>query len=280
MIKLAYEKLAQDPAWQDQKELFPDRDDILGWEGVVVNNLVSGIIWGGEWVDPKRGGPDAEGKTKDSFHYYNPLTSEGGAPAAVADYYNKLLLKLYNQGNFGKSQPDDDTDHDASWSAHFPADVSVPYHISGIPSNKLKNRLSVRESGPHFLWLPADAKLDESGTAMDPNSVVLPDESWGRNEDFTTDVSLFKSKFNGNDLKDWFDPWYYNGWAKGGPNALIGSGSHASWEAWAHQFIVKNKLSVSASWLGGKTPCPNSAWPLSTWKSRRNRPKPSLLLQL
>jgi hypothetical protein len=244
MIQLAYEKLAKDPAWQDQKELFPAKDGILSWEGVVVNNWLSGIIWGGVWVDPIRGGPDAEGKTKDSLHYYNPLIPAGGAPDAVVDYYSKLLLRLYNQGNFGKSQPDDNTNHYASWSAHFLADVSVPYHTAGIPVSSLKNSLTVKESGPDYLWLPGEAKLDEKGKNIDPNSIVLPDESWGRNGDFTTDVSLFKSKFNGKDLKDWFDPWYYNGWAKAGANGLIGSGSHASWEAWAHQFIVKNKLAV------------------------------------
>jgi hypothetical protein len=246
MIRLAYERLSKDPAWQDQKELFPTRDGILGWEGVAVKSVPQVVISGGQWVDPKRGGPDADGKTRDSLHYYNPNTNKGGAPTEVEDCYNKLLLQMYNQGNFGRSEPDDDTNHYASWSAHYLADMSVPYHTTGIPNAELKNILSTKEAGPDYLWEPGGATLNAKGDDIIPDSIEKPKEWWGLNGDFSDEVSYFKVVRGTNDLKDWFDPWYYNGTGIGlGETSVIGSASHGSWEAWAHKYIVKNNLAVS-----------------------------------
>jgi hypothetical protein len=246
MIRLACERLARDPAWQDQKDFFPDKDGILGWEGVVIDNVPQGVVSGGKWTDPKRGGPDADGKTKDSLHYYNPLANKGGAPTAVQDCFNNLLLQLYNQGNFsGKSPPNDDTNHFAAWSAHYLADVSVPYHTVGIPNSELRDTLSPAEAGPDYLYKPAEARLDESETII-PESVTAPDEWRGQDGNFADIVSYFKVVRGSNDLKDWFDPWYYNGRHVGlGSNPVIGSASHGSWEAWAHKYIVMKKLYVS-----------------------------------
>jgi len=246
MIRVAYERLGKDPAWQDQKELFPTKDGILGWEGVVVKSVPQVVISGGQWVDPKKGGPDADGKTRDSLHYYNPNTNKGGAPAEVEDCYNKLLLQMYNDGDFGRSQPDDATNHYASWSAHYLADMSVPYHTTGIPNVELKNILSTKEAGPDYLWEPDKATLNAKGDDIIPESIVKPKEWWGLNGDFSDEVSYFKVVRGTNDLKDWFDPWYYNGKGIGlGETSVIGSASHASWEAWAHKYIVKSNLAVS-----------------------------------
>ena len=256
LSRLSYAYLAEDPAYKEQKDFFPVIDDILGWEGVVVDNAAEAVIYGGKWRNPKRGGPDAADKTPDSEHYYNPLTPAGNAPTAVEKHFSDLLFQLYNQGNFtNKTKPNDSTNHHASWSAHYLADIFVPYHVVGIPAGYLKSKLTTEESGPPYLWMPGKARLNEDETDIEPNSMVSLDDFWGADGDFSAAVGYYKY-IRGNKiiliddkevvLKDWFDPWYYYKGARVlGSNLEIGTAVHASWEVWAHKLITRSKRAKS-----------------------------------
>ena len=113
----AYNFLSQDPAFQGSG--FLSLNSILLNEGVSV-----GVEPG---LDPYAigPGPDANGASPYQWHYYNPLTGKGRAPSAVQMYY-KQLIDLNNKNDKGQA---------AAWSAHFLADMNVPYHIVGMYGN-------------------------------------------------------------------------------------------------------------------------------------------------
>lgn len=243
MIRLAYECIKKDPAFRDQEQLFPSDERILGWEGVVVTDAIKALTQGGSWRDPDRGGPDANDSSSDSEHYYNPSPTvrKGGGPDAVKKHFSDLLLQMYDQGDFyNRNKPNDKMDHFASWSAHYLADMYVPYHMAGIPASEIKNKLSPDESGPDYLWMPETAVLKDG--KIIPGSYEKPPEWSGLDGDFSDIVSYFKSKYAGSEGKDWFDPWYYNGLQGAGPNVKIGKASHGTWESWAHKQVTGGKL--------------------------------------
>ena len=258
IIKLAYAKLSESPAYKDQKDIFPGVEDIVSWDEVIVKDKATAIFGGGAWRDGKKGGPDADGRSKDSEHYYNP--SKGGdAPSSVETHFSELLLQMYDQGNFaGKTKPNDSTNNHAAWSAHYLADIFVPYHVVGMPATEVTyNPLSIEESGLPVLWEPDAAKLNEDDN-IEPSSIVNPPPSWGLDGDFTKAIDYFKYKQKGDrEKRDWFDPWYYTGVKGMGSNISIGVGSHASWESSAHRYITSNGLAkipagYSVDWENAK----------------------------
>jgi hypothetical protein len=264
MMRLAYQFLETDPAYLDQKEYLPTIDGILDWEGVVAKTDRV-ILNGGEWRgNGKSGGPDAAGKSKDSNHYLNPRLEDGkkgNADTSVQSHFENFLLQMYNQGDFyNRNKPNDDTNHNAAWAAHYLGDVYVPYHTAGKFANDTQvGILTPAEAGPAYLYQSDEAVLVDG--EINPDSIVKPPEWSGLDNDFTDIYSYFKSEYRGNGDKDWFDPWYYNGIKGLGPNTVLGS--HQLWESWAHTYITENNLykvpaAYSADWKNA-TPKFNSA---------------------
>lgn len=263
MMKLAYKLLEKDPAYIDQKEYFPTISGILEWEGVAAKTDRV-IMQGGEWRgrNSKSGGPDAAGKSKDSYHYLNPRLEEGkcgNADIAVERYFKDFMMQMYGQGDFSnRDKPNDDTNHNAAWAAHYLGDTYVPYHTVGRFKKGMQiGKLSSAEAGPAYLYDFMAAEL--AGTSIKPESIVPAPDWSGLDNDFS-DVYLYYSKYLAVADKDWFDPWYYNGpyWSnkiRAGPNLVLGS--HQSWESWAHGYITGNNLAqvptaYSKDWKNAK----------------------------
>ena len=269
MMKLAYQLLEKDPAYKDQKEYFPTINGILEWEGVAAKTDRV-IMEGGEWSGRKgkSGGPDAAGKSKDSYHYLNARLESGkwgNADTSVERHFNDFLLQIYSQGDFfNRGKPNDDTNHNAAWAAHYLGDTYVPHHTVGRFKEGMEaGKLSAAEAGPAYLYDFQAAVLE--GKDIKRDSVVQPPEWSGLDNDFS-DIFSYYRKYRAEDNKDWFDPWYYSGpyltdKIRMGPNLVLGS--HQSWESWAHSYITGNNLArvptnYSKDWKNA-TPKFNSA---------------------
>ena len=218
-------------------------------------------------------GPDADGNSPYSHHYYNPHIKQGGGPYAVKLHFERLLQAMVqNPHGSGAAGA-------ASWAAHFLADMHVPYHVVGIPwqeanrrHTKGYGRLSQDESGPLSLY---------NGTFYVP-------KGWGRYKDFTyaLNVYIHYSQYWKHKDHDWYDPWYYNGhalravepWSDAQnanadlplseKSAIFGS-SHVLWEAtfmWlAYKAkVIYRELTQSGfydpSWKNMKTGPSNKFW--------------------
>src|SRR5208283_3878936 len=107
--KQAYALLQTDPAFKGA--IFPTLDKIEDNEGVNIEVWTPG-------VEVEGPGPDREGATFYSEHYYNPRNREGKAPASTGDWFVKLAARI-------------DQDQAAAWGAHFLADTTVVYHVNG-----------------------------------------------------------------------------------------------------------------------------------------------------
>jgi len=95
-----------------QLSIFPDLIQINEYEGHLGPD--------GAWL---------RGEIADADHHFNPLTGEGGAPAAVQNYYDLLVAEL--------SRPDPDLSKAAryaAWLAHFATDCLTPPHHVGWPN--------------------------------------------------------------------------------------------------------------------------------------------------
>jgi hypothetical protein len=196
-------KLAvSDPAFVQK---FPSAEELMNYDYVIVTPL------------GKSGpGPDVDGASPYSWHYYNPRTGKGLAPKKVADFFSVMMHKRVR----GESQA-----REAAWAAHFLADMFVPYHVAGLTEEEAWTffmagaPLGERETGPAALY---------SRTSPAP-------PGWGGGGDFSSALELFFNEYppENDEGVDWFDPWYFNGW--GGATAPgIATGSHGFWEyqAW------------------------------------------------
>ena len=101
-------------------------------------------------------GPDAEGATTYSCHWFNPSTGAGQAPLAAADWYSRFI-----KGILGLGGGDEEIFKGLAWSSHFLADMFVPYHLNGIPAADALARagagiftMGEAEAGPAFLFEP------------------------------------------------------------------------------------------------------------------------------
>jgi len=195
--RMAYAFLEKDPAFAGSQ--FPSLAAIEANEGI--NMSVEGQ------------GPDAEGSSAYSAHYYNPRNEEGNAPAVVAENFLPLAYRRA------------DRDHAAAWGAHFLADASVPYHVNGEWAAELRAqvtahpdavRLSETVTGKRELFL-------QQGNLGAVASQALRTHS----DDFTLEAHRFLDAGQGQNHLDWFDPWYWNGSTDLKP--YIDS-SHVLWE--------------------------------------------------
>lgn len=214
--------LRGDPIFK--KTPFPAVHNIIKHDWVTYD-LLKGIV-----VGP---GPDADGNSQYSDHYWNPITRKGNGPMAVREHLIELLKGMYYNPN-GPI-----TAKGASWAGHFTADMHVPYHVVGIPASEAYNNarnnsgyLSEEQCGPLSL------------SSHHPSG-------WGRNNDFTYALNYFVNhnppgkdpNIGIHPTVDWYDPWYSNGYAVRDisndlflnyeDSSLLYS-SHVSWEERAH----------------------------------------------
>ncbi len=197
ILKRAYVLLKKDPAFLGSN--FSTLDEILEKEGVtpVFCREFPGITILGA-------GPDTEGMTPESAHYYNPIIKEGLAPYYAARYFLKALV----------SDNKIDKAWGLAWSAHFVSDMCVPYHIVGVPREKWQRILYLKQG-------ILDAKVAKKGfTEFIRKNFFKPKTV--RQKIYDLFVNFFASDSKG----CWFDPWY-----KDRDEDFF---SHVSWENFAH----------------------------------------------
>lgn len=186
ITKQAYSLLEKDPAFDRDK--FPSIKDILNYEGT-----------------PR--GPDTEGLTLYSRHYFNPKLNQGKGPDSVGEEYKELSQAFME----GKRQA---AAKCAAWSSHFMADMHVPYHVIGCTFEYIKQIYEEHAKDTEPIML--DASIYGSGF-----SDVKPTYN------FRHSIKAYLKAADKPGAKiDWFDPWYWNG--------NIGEGyetsSHIIWE--------------------------------------------------
>lgn len=223
VVTEAYRLLSADPAFDPSK--FPKLQDILTHEGVNWKNI--NYTGSGLGVMPDISlldgpGPDAKGNSPFSWHYYNPVTGEGNAPAAVKKYFYYLSEGMMGAGK--ESLP-----KAAAWSAHFLTDMYCPYHVVGMYKESaqklLEEQLNKYKGTQHegAVYVTDDIK----GTVK--LSYLAPAKSLSN--DFRSDIDLFLARG-----EDWFDPWYYNGTSVILPPTMTPlklateTSSHIAWE--------------------------------------------------
>ena len=234
IIKAAFGMLSRDPVIT--KTRFPQfgdfsvitAEDILQYEGVDPSR--DNRDWSFRTEGP---GPDADGSTPYSWHWSNPVTYSGSAPKAAADQYLDFALAAL-QTNFSRER----ALKGMAWSAHFVADMFVPFHVNGVPVFDADPEpgpgpfiMNNDESGPLFLCNTTPSLLTPS-SYEDTNPYI----GYGLDNDFSKAYANFKEARedaqpmdNGVNPLDWFDPWYWNGSV-----AAVLQSSHVSFESRAH----------------------------------------------
>jgi hypothetical protein len=216
--RMAYAYLEKDPAFTGSA--FPSLDAINAHEGI--NMSVEGP------------GPDAEGSTKYSYHYYNPHNDEGNAPTAVAENFLPLA---YKQSGREKA---------AAWGAHFLADAAVPYHNNGEWASDLRAQ-TARTPNELHLSTKVTGDLALFFGAGNLTAVVQPGFHT-HSDDFTLEAGRFLDAAQGKNHLDWFDPWYWNGATDLKPYV---DSSHVLWEGLQAPECPGNPVSqYSLHWPG------------------------------
>jgi hypothetical protein len=233
IIKAAYNLLLRDPVMSKARLMylgdnsFLNVDDILQYEGVDVGTTT---FLGTYTYGP---GPDADGSTLFSWHWYNPRNFSGNATGAASKYYFDFALATL-QTKFDRER----ALKGMAWSAHFVADMTVPYHVNGIPyyyeipaSEPRPYILSGDDSGPLYLCNLTPSLLLPSSQAN-----IEQYRGYGLDNDFTRAYAEFNSARknaiimeNGANPVDWFDPWYWNG-----SYLSAAQSSHVTFESNAH----------------------------------------------
>lgn len=262
ILMAAFELLRNDPALRtvyglptaSGRELTIEQ--ILQFEGVDASlSLV-----------PVGPGPDAEGTTLYSTHWFNPSTGKGLGPQAAADWYQQFMQFVMGIGG-----SEMDACKGLAWSGHYLADMFVPYHLNGMPAGEALGRLNVRnfivgpaEAGPAFLIDPVPPAAPQRNTNLFDENYGRAQQAvsdwwrtgWGVNSNFQGPYAVFAAHHQaagggnaGNHL-DWFDPWYWNGISSESGNLTdLGRSlfsSHASYEAAAHdRFLATGGYRVS-----------------------------------
>lgn len=200
-------------------------------------------------------GPDAEGSTLYSTHWYNPSTGGGLAPQAAAEWYGTFV-----EATFGPASGEAAACKGLAWSAHYLADMFVPYHLNGMPADEALTRLRAGnfsvgpdEAGPVFLIDPVPPPPPREARNLFEEPLARAQEAasswwrsgWGVGSDFREAFAVFAANHAaaarpGQDANhlDWFDPWYWNGTSpqivRPTDPARAVLSSHATYEAAAH----------------------------------------------
>lgn len=215
ILDRAYALLAADPAFDPA--VFPTLAEIQAHEGV---NWFGTDSWFDYLVGP---GPDSEGASQYSDHYYNPTTTEGDGPTAAAGQYVDLANGMAQANKDAAAKG-------AAWGAHYLADMYVPFHVVGASRDTVLAEYTRQGgAGASTMTLAEDV----TGPVDLCYGCGIKDWSWFGADNFKTEVGRFlgiatpvTTGANGNSHLDWFDPWYYNGtWP-----ASVKSSSHVVWE--------------------------------------------------
>lgn len=205
IVDTAYNRLKADPAYA--ANLFPTLSMIKGHEGVQwTANGLFGV------------GPDGAGMSTYSEHYYNPKTGEGNGPTSSARHFSALV-----RSNLSGKPNTEAGGKAAAYSAHFLADMFVPYHVVGT-SRKNAEKIWVEQNTAH----PGTINLGISITGSQKLTYLTPFK--GGNNNFNTELTRFITLTDPPE-SDWFDPWYYNG---NTDTMMIKTSSHVAWEAIAN----------------------------------------------
>lgn len=207
LSRMAYDLLKADPAFHGI--IFPSINDIIT-EGTVTG----GSAGGGP-------GPDNAASSPYSAHYYNPDIKAGGAPTAADDAFKKLKKDLFYAPRLGIQAS---TAKAASWLAHFVQDMTVPYHVLGMPGNYTLHQKNLHSIiGPRTPALPVNKLLERYRSDR---------ASTGKNA-------------------DWFEAWYYDGYAtSGGTGPTVKTSTHFKYEFDAMSFarFAAPKTAYSTFW--------------------------------
>jgi Mg-chelatase subunit ChlD len=203
----AYNCLQALPGFSRDK--FPELAEILADEGNQVS--VTGSVTGA--------GPDAEGSSQYSSHWYNPRTSEGGAPMQVYELMKTLargMIEARMAGAAAQPAARQRAVHGAAWGSHFFVDMFTPYHVIGTTE---ANARSWAGRSPII--------LAEAITGVPPG---------GR--DWSNEVGRFIAASDaaiasGSGHVDWFDPWYWDS------RLTTGNSTHAAWEERNPQHVTR-----------------------------------------
>lgn len=171
----AYEKLEKHPAllYAD----FPILSDIQEHGSVKVG------------ASGKYGlGPDVDGNSLFSQHWYNPNNQQGKAPETIAklhDYLRRLLLKEKGKNKISKA-------HSAAYAAHYMQDMTCPMHVTGM--------LAVNNGKLINLYDKNKAKN------ISPYAGYYTDEEW------KALIGRYKRAYEADKTKtlDFFDPLYFD----------------------------------------------------------------------
>ena len=232
----------------------------------------------GVYAKGKEGnGPDKEGVSGYSEHYYNPNTDKGGAPQAISKWYKRLAedLTIGNPGTAPRA---------AAWGAHYLADMSCPYHVIGMPGAEAKAAYEAAKA-TGVLQLSVDVRgLPEiygyQDTARQRNEIMKADEAGDMrpsgqytipNTNFLYEASNYVARLTGtNDTShlDWFDPWYYNTGISAASDELS---SHIYWEGNSWAAFTFNPWSAEYSQWWVKTGSPTKPSPDAPWTENVKR---------
>ncbi len=216
ILQAAFNLLSKDPAFN--AKIFPTLDKISAHEGVYVSGE-DGFITGP--------GPDSEGKTKYTDHYYNPQTGSGNAPGAAVRHFREIIPALQREDASAKAK-------DFAWGAHFTADVSVIYHAVGMDFDAFDAEYTRQKPTGKFI-LPTTISGDRY-----PLSYGMVFE---HSSDFLAEAEAYRNAQAKDATVDWFDPWYWNGYLSSDKRS-----SHVSWEAWVRDKIDITGLGYSDNW--------------------------------
>jgi len=258
IIATAFERLKADPAFMPT--LFPAFSAIKGHEGVQ-------WTYGNYYLPTMTGvGADGHGMSTYAEHYYNPQTNEGEAPNSVAQYYSVLirdnLLQTKSTAEAGPKA--------AAYSAHFLADVTVPYHVNGASRTTAEK-----------IWVDQDAfrtetvTLPQSITGLSALSYKSPIK--GLSHNFYTELSRFIILTDPPEL-NWFDPWYYNGNAD---FLMEKESSHILWEAFPNGEAASTFHARAGQGLDGYDPHWKNATPTfdNPWISQSEQARQFTIFQ-
>jgi hypothetical protein len=280
ILRSAFGLLMQDPMFRGMG--IP----VAGGRFVSFENIVQfeGVEGDPRTLSPRGPGPDAEGMTLYSCHWFNPATGQGLGPQSAADWYLRFF-----KAAVGIEGGDEEICKGLAWSAHFLADMFVPYHLFGLPAGEALSRISAgnfilgpTEAGPAYFIDPAPPAPPSSGSAIDQGFQQARNAvsawwrtGWGLNYDFRETFAVFATNHQAaaalpvNHL-DWFDPWYWNG---DGSRSVFSS--HASYEALAHGRFIESggfrmpmgqdPIPVDSLWINA---APDYAFAGTAWQSQ------------
>ena len=184
----AYEEIKKHPGLHYSG--FPPLGVIQKYSGVTILN--------------KGLGPDVDGNSYFSEHWYNPANEQGQAPKTIKRLHANLIKALNRPKkgiHYSEERALNNKARLAAYSAHYIQDMTCPMHVSGMERSKIqKNKVgSFKDISPYAVRY------------IDGRWVGYTQGDWkilvNRYE-----ADRSKNVINGRHYRDFFDPLYYNGY--------------------------------------------------------------------